>query len=97
MHDRLRGKAIIVVGSGSGIGAATAQRLAFEGVRVCLADINEAAAANVASEISRQGGEAFSICIDLADESSVNDAVEAGLQRQRRLNDAMNRTVARSS
>lgn len=37
MTDRLKDKAIIVIGSGSGIGAATVRRLAAEGARVCAA------------------------------------------------------------
>jgi NAD(P)-dependent dehydrogenase (short-subunit alcohol dehydrogenase family) len=40
MTNRLKDKAIIVIGSGSGIGAATVRRLAAEGARVCAADIN---------------------------------------------------------
>src|SRR6266702_2806856 len=57
LQDRLKGKAIIVVGSGSGIGAATAKRLASEGARVCLADINQTGAGKVAAEIAGEGGD----------------------------------------
>jgi NAD(P)-dependent dehydrogenase (short-subunit alcohol dehydrogenase family) len=82
MHDsRLKDKAIIVVGSGSGIGAATVRRLAAEGARVCAADINEAGARAVAGEVVAAGGEAFSVCIDLADEGSVDAAVAAAVDR----------------
>ena len=81
MQDRLKGKAIIVVGSGSGIGAATVRRLAFEGARVCAADINEAGASAVAKEVVEKGGEAFAVYIDLADESSVRAAVATATER----------------
>ena len=44
MSERLAGKCIIVIGAGTGIGAATVKRLASEGARVCVADINSDAA-----------------------------------------------------
>ncbi len=81
MIDRLRNKCIIVIGAGSGIGAATVRRLCAEGARVCAADINEAGAKAVAAAARDAGGEAFSTYIDLADEASVNAAVAAAVER----------------
>lgn len=81
MQDRLKNKAIIVVGSGSGIGAATVRRLAAEGARVCAADINEAGASAVAKEVVEKGGEAFSVQIDLADEASIQAAIATATKR----------------
>ncbi len=49
--ERLEGKRAIVTGAGSGIGRAIALRLASEGARVTLADIDEGAAKKVAAEI----------------------------------------------
>lgn len=49
--QRLEGKRTIVTGAGSGIGRSIALRLASEGARVVLADVDEAAAENVAAEI----------------------------------------------
>jgi NAD(P)-dependent dehydrogenase (short-subunit alcohol dehydrogenase family) len=49
--DRLEGKKAIVTGAGAGIGRAIALRLASEGARVALADVDEEAAKKVASEI----------------------------------------------
>lgn len=81
MKGRLSGKALIVIGSGTGIGAATARRLAAEGARLCLADINLAAATVMAEQIVGEGGEAFATFIDLSDEASVTRAVETAAQR----------------
>jgi NAD(P)-dependent dehydrogenase (short-subunit alcohol dehydrogenase family) len=49
--DRLEGKRAVVTGAGAGIGRSIALRLASEGARVALADVDEAAAEKVASEI----------------------------------------------
>jgi NAD(P)-dependent dehydrogenase (short-subunit alcohol dehydrogenase family) len=48
--ERLRGKRAIVTGAGSGIGRAIALRLASEGARVVISDVDEQAATGVASE-----------------------------------------------
>ena len=52
--ERLEGKRTIVTGAGSGIGRAIALRLASEGARIVLADVDEAAAEGVAAEIDAQ-------------------------------------------
>lgn len=70
----------MVIGAGSGIGAATAQQLAAEGARVCVADINLAAAQSVAESIAAAGGEAFAVFIDIAEEVAVNAAVAAAVE-----------------
>jgi NAD(P)-dependent dehydrogenase (short-subunit alcohol dehydrogenase family) len=49
--NRLEGKRAVVTGAGAGIGRAIALRLASEGARVALADVDEEAARKVASEI----------------------------------------------
>jgi NAD(P)-dependent dehydrogenase (short-subunit alcohol dehydrogenase family) len=81
VSERLKDKRIIVVGAGTGIGAATARRLASEGARVCLADINTAAAGAVADELAAQGRDAFATAIDLADEASVAPAIDSAAER----------------
>ncbi|MDH6242723.1 SDR family NAD(P)-dependent oxidoreductase [Mycobacterium sp. OTB74] len=51
----LEGRVALVTGGGSGIGRATAQLLASRGMRVCVVDIDERAAAAVAESIDGVG------------------------------------------
>lgn len=72
----IEGKVALVAGGGSGLGRATSRRLAAEGASVVVADINEAAAKEVASEISDERGTAVSFAFDISDEEQVNAAVK---------------------
>lgn len=75
--DRFAGRTVLVTGSGSGIGRAIAARLASEGARVCVADIDLAAAERVAGEIAADGGEAVAHHVDVTDEATVTELVAA--------------------
>jgi dihydroanticapsin dehydrogenase len=68
---RLEGKAAIVTGAGSGIGAATARLFAQEGAAVAVVDLHQDPAGAVAEDIAASAGRA--IAID-ADVSSPEDA-----------------------
>lgn len=70
-------RTVLVCGGASGIGAATAQRLAEEGTRVAIGDMNIAGAGEVAASITASGGEAVAFEYDQADESSINALVAA--------------------
>ncbi len=67
---RLSGAAAIVTGGGSGLGRATAEALAAKGAKVAVADVNAAAAEEVARAI---GGLAL-VC-DVADDASARVAI----------------------
>jgi NAD(P)-dependent dehydrogenase (short-subunit alcohol dehydrogenase family) len=71
----LKGKVAIVAGGATGIGAATAIRLAEEGVTVVIGDINQDAAEAVASEIRATGGSASSVRFDISDDDSVRNLI----------------------
>ena len=85
---RLAGKAVIVVGAGSGIGAATVERLCAEGARVCVADINLGAAEAVAARMTQAGYEASAVAVDITDEASVGAAFAVAVERLGRLDGA---------
>ena len=81
----LEGKVVIVTGSGSGIGRATAQRVAHEGASVVVADINLAGAEETVALILAEGGAAIAQQADVADESSARAMVEAAVREYGRL------------
>jgi NAD(P)-dependent dehydrogenase (short-subunit alcohol dehydrogenase family) len=66
-------KVVVVVGGGSGIGAATAARLGEEGCRVVVGDLAEDAARQTAERVVAAGGTATHRQFDLADTESVAD------------------------
>ena len=72
---RFTDKVAIVTGAGSGIGRATAARLASEEATVACLDLNGDAAEETASKISADGGTARSWRCDVSDEASVEGAV----------------------
>jgi 2-hydroxycyclohexanecarboxyl-CoA dehydrogenase len=69
---RLEGRTALVTGGASGIGAATARRLAAEGARVAIGDLNGPGAREVAEEL-----DGFACELDVTDTGSVHAAVEA--------------------
>jgi NAD(P)-dependent dehydrogenase (short-subunit alcohol dehydrogenase family) len=75
----LQGKVAIVAGGGSGIGAATALRLAESGASVVVGDLNAETADAMARRIHDKGGRAMGIGFDATDESSVARLVAAAV------------------
>ncbi|MDY7228191.1 SDR family NAD(P)-dependent oxidoreductase [Hyalangium rubrum] len=71
----------IVTGAGRGIGAATAKRLAAGGMRVGVVDIREEEAAQVAADITREGGSALSLRGDVSVREDVERVIATLEQR----------------
>lgn len=70
---RLQDKVAIVTGAGQGIGEATALRLAEEGAKVVVSDVNETTGDAVARQVRDAGGDATFVRADV----SVRDDVKA--------------------
>jgi 3-oxoacyl-[acyl-carrier protein] reductase len=66
----------IVTGAARGIGAATAQRLAADGLAVAVLDLDESAAKGAVDAIEAAGGRALAVGADVADADQVAAAVE---------------------
>ena len=64
---RFAGKNAVVTGGASGIGAATARRLAEEGAAVAVLDISEDAGNRVVAEITEAGGRAVFCRCDVSE------------------------------
>lgn len=71
----LNGQRALVIGGGSGIGAASALGLAAHGATVWCADLDQEAADTTAAEIRNQGGDAHSARVDIANQASVEALV----------------------
>jgi 3-oxoacyl-[acyl-carrier protein] reductase len=67
----------IVTGAARGIGAATARRLAADGLAVAVLDLDEAACAGTVKEIADAGGRALAVGADV----SVTEQVQAAVGR----------------
>jgi NAD(P)-dependent dehydrogenase (short-subunit alcohol dehydrogenase family) len=76
---RLDGKIAIITGAASGIGQATARRVAAEGARTVVADLDAAGAQEVAGKITAAGGLGTAVQMDLGDTLSVRAMVDAAV------------------
>lgn len=77
----LDGKVAVVAGGASGIGAATAKRLAGEGAAVVVADPADGGGRQTADAITAAGGTATPIHFDLAEPDSVRDLFATAVSR----------------
>ena len=86
----LQGKVAIVTGAAQGIGQACAERLAQEGAKVVVADVNDDLGQKVADGIKAAGAEAFFHACDVAERLDVHNLVATALARYERLDILVN-------
>ena len=87
---RLADKVAIVTGAGRGLGRAIAYRLAGEGARVVVDDVDLDAAQRVVERIVEAGGEAWPVVADVSVEAQVRDMVGETLERYDRIDILVN-------
>ncbi|MEY3177606.1 MAG: hypothetical protein RLZZ348_794, partial [Actinomycetota bacterium] len=85
MVKRLEGRVAVVTGAGSGIGYATAKRLASEGAKVVVADTNADTGKKVAAEV----GGIFVSC-DVTNEAQVANMYKVAFDTYNRIDIAFN-------
>jgi NAD(P)-dependent dehydrogenase (short-subunit alcohol dehydrogenase family) len=83
--QRLQDRVVVITGAGSGLGLASARRLAAEGAKVVAVDIDAAAGQAAADEV---GGEF--VAANVADESQVQDLFDGVAARYGRIDVAFN-------
>jgi len=96
MQARFTDKVAFVTGGGSGIGAATAQRLALEGATVVICGRRQANLDEVVELIRQAGGKAYSVQVDVSNESAFVAALEQTANEHGSLDVLVNNAMAYS-
>jgi NAD(P)-dependent dehydrogenase (short-subunit alcohol dehydrogenase family) len=87
---RLEERVALVTGAASGIGRATAERLASEGATAVVTDVQDDAGEEAAAAIRAGGGESLFVHLDVTDEQGWASAVERVLAERGRLDILVN-------
>jgi NAD(P)-dependent dehydrogenase (short-subunit alcohol dehydrogenase family) len=77
----IAGKAALITGGGSGIGRATAQRLAAEGAAVLIVDLDEKMGAESVGLIEKAKGKAAFFKADVTDDGQMQRAMEFAIEK----------------
>ncbi len=86
----LESKTAIVTGGGSGIGRAIAKLFASQGASVFVLELNEAGASQVVEEIEQEGGRAFAVACNVANQAELTAAFEKIYQQAGKLDILVN-------
>mmetsp|Transcript_49880 Transcript_49880/g.128352 ORF Transcript_49880/g.128352 Transcript_49880/m.128352 type:complete len:279 (-) Transcript_49880:1365-2201(-) len=82
MLSRLHNKVVLITGAANGIGRAAASAMAKAGARgVVLTDVDGDAVAAAAAEVSQEGAPAIGIGCDVSNESQMENAVKAAMEK----------------
>jgi len=90
MTSTLTGTVALVTGASSGIGAATARRLAEHGASVSLVARRQDRLETLAAEIEKAGGTALVVTADITDRTQAEAAVQQAVERFGRLDTLVN-------
>ncbi len=85
IQDRFKGNIAVVIGGGSGIGAAVSRRIAGEGATTYVVDVNAENAKNVAAEFNGHHA-----AVDVANSASVDDLFDGVVKENGRVDVVIN-------
>lgn len=83
---RFNDRIVLITGAASGIGKASAERIANEGGTVVCVDRQEQAVGEVADAIVQSGGKATAMVCDITDQAAVNTTVANTVEQYGKLN-----------
>lgn len=83
--ERFRDKTVLITGAASGIGRATAQRLAHEGAQLAVSDVAADGLADTAATCRAAGAAVLEVVADVADEHAVGRLVSGAVAEFGRL------------
>ena len=86
----LSGKVALITGAGSGIGRASALRMAADGAAVMCADLDEQGAQDTAARVAEHGGRSAAMKLDVSSEAEVKEALQSTIQELGGLNVVFN-------
>ena len=92
--NRLADQVAIVTGGALGIGGATARRLAEEGAKVVIADINIEAAQQNEKTIKQSGGVAYALSVDVTKHEDIKGMVDKAVDEWGRLDILVNNAIS---
>jgi NAD(P)-dependent dehydrogenase (short-subunit alcohol dehydrogenase family) len=79
--QELRDRVAVITGGASGIGLATAERFAAEGMRIVLSDVEEPALAKARDQLAEKGARVLAVPADVASADAVDALGRAALDR----------------
>lgn len=88
--ERFAGKVVIITGGARGLGRGLTDALARGGAKLVVGDIDSAAASALCDELSRAGGSATAMAVDVTDAASVERLVEQAVAMHGRIDYMIN-------
>lgn len=88
--QNIEGKVVVITGASSGLGAATARRLASEGAKVVLGARRAERLEALVEQIRRAGGEALAVATDVSKRDDVRKLVDTGVETYGTINVMLN-------
>lgn len=92
MGNRVSEKVAIVTGSGQGIGRGIAERLAEEGAKVVVNDVDPSKAAETADVLTQAGGQAWPFAADVRDKAAMAAMAQFAVDKGGRIDILVNNT-----